>query len=64
VYLQPYLRVPGTATKPMHPLFEMLGPFCGSVVTRPRLPLRSDVASAALWTACEVVTKCHWKARR
>jgi NAD(P)-dependent dehydrogenase (short-subunit alcohol dehydrogenase family) len=64
VYLQPYLRVPGTATKPTHPLFEMLGPFCGSVVTPPRLPLRSDVAAAALWTACEVVTKCHWKAEK
>jgi NAD(P)-dependent dehydrogenase (short-subunit alcohol dehydrogenase family) len=62
LYLQPYLRVQGAAAKPIHPLFEMLGPFCGSVVTPPRLPLRRDVAAAALWTACEVVTKCHWKA--
>lgn len=64
LYLQPYMRVTGTAPKPMFPLFEMLGPFSGSsVVTPPRLPLRSEAAATALWTACEIVTKCHWNKR-
>jgi NAD(P)-dependent dehydrogenase (short-subunit alcohol dehydrogenase family) len=61
VYLQPYWNPSLPRSKPMFPLFEMLGPFLGSVPASPRLPSHGESASAALWDACEAVTQCHWK---
>ena len=57
LYLQPYW-LPVQDMTPF-PLFEMLGPFEGSVVTKPRLPVkdRGAVAAGALWNACEELTE-------
>ena len=44
VYVQPYLLVPGLEL----PL-EMLGPFAGARIARPRLPPDELVQSAELW---------------
>jgi hypothetical protein len=56
IYLQPYwLPFSHTnANKPLFPLFEMLGPFVGAQVVRPRLPADGGIrAGAALWEASQ-----------
>ena len=67
-YLQPYWLPPFLyrGTKDVHiPMFEMLGPYQGYRLTRPRLPIGIDngtsfAASEALWSACQEVTGCTW----
>lgn len=55
IYLQPYWN-PQRNDQPISPVFETLGPFRGSVMTRPRLPVDVHGASYALWTVCDDLT--------
>jgi hypothetical protein len=56
MYLQPYWVPPSFRHKPAIPWMEMLGPFVGHAVTKPRLPEDADAAAKALWTISEQVT--------
>lgn len=75
-YLQPYwipnIPLIDRQTVPF-PLYEMMGPFQGYRIVKPRLPLplksKASVgvndkvlleATEALWAACEELTGCTW----
>jgi retinol dehydrogenase-12 len=55
-YFQPYWLPKSISSTPF-PVFEMLGPFIGSLATEPRLPQGDDTTKSAenLWMACEDV---------
>jgi hypothetical protein len=55
-YFQPYWLPKSISSTPF-PVFEMLGPFVGSLATAPRLPQGDDSTKSAenLWMACEEV---------
>jgi hypothetical protein len=40
---------------PPFPIFEMMGPFVGSLATTPRLPPNAAAAGTALWSASEEI---------
>lgn len=67
-YLQPYAQIFSgeTLSKPVFPLFEMLGIFGGHSKVVPRLPATDDglQASQALWQACTLATGANWPQNR
>ena len=75
IYLQPYLlpslkflKRKKNNPRPPYPMFEMLGPYRGYVVTQPRLPSdngddsQGKQACQSLFTVCEELTGCKYPA--
>lgn len=61
IYLQPYPIV-SSSNHPPFPTFEMLGPFRGPFVSKPRLPRTDggDQAATAFWQASQEMTQAKW----
>jgi len=62
IYLQPY-PVVWNPQQPAFPAYEMLAPFAGPLVTRPRLPTQDEGAraAAAFWQASQEITGAQWQ---
>jgi len=61
VYLQPYPIV-WNVRQPAFPPWEMLAPYYGPCITKPRLPAHDGGvgAAAAFWQASQEITGAEW----
>jgi len=61
LYVQPYWIPFASSDRTPFPATEMLGPYVGHAITKPRLPRDGgSAAGEALWKACQELTGCEW----